>query len=158
MAESTNKAQQQDEASTSKSFPKIIPIREPEEHTVITITTDSQTTDEESIQNEENIPETGEVMETDEVTEVYAPPPTTTASRTLNAQTPMSTSPIDCSTAHRLRTNGRDLTATPRRPSDNTAAEECKIHGNEKSRRIGFRAGRRDFKEKNNIRMSSRIE
>ena len=73
MTESANKAQQQDNASTSKSFSKM-PLREPEEQTVITITTDSQTTDtDEPTHNGENTPETGELTETDEVTEVYVP-------------------------------------------------------------------------------------
>ena len=134
-----------------------MPIRKLE-HTVITITTDSQTTDgEEPTHIEDNIPETGEI------TEVYAPPPTITASRTLSAQTPMPTSPTGCSTGHSARTNGRDPTATLTRQSDDTVetVEEGQLPGNEKSR-IGFWAGRGEkntvsFEEKNNIRRSSRI-
>ena len=102
MAERFGKTgQQQDKADTSKSFPKM-PMREQEEHTVITITTDRQAMDgEESAHHEENNPEMGEATETDEVAELYAPPPTAAAtSRTLSAQTPMPTSPIVCSTAH----------------------------------------------------------
>ena len=103
---------------------------EPENtHTVITITTDSQTTDgEEPTQIEDNI------LKTDEITEMYAPPPTITASRTLSEQTPMPTSPIDRSTGHSARTNGQNPTATPSRPSDDTVetAGEGEIHGNEK--------------------------
>ena len=154
MVETANKAQQQDEACSSKSVRKI-PKRETEEHTLITITTDSQTTDVDDPTNkEENIPETGEVSQTDELQEVYAPPPTTTANRTLSAQTPMPTSTIGCVTAHSARTNGRDLTATPTRPSYDTA---------ETAEEVGVKAGRGEskntvsFKEKNNIRRSSRI-
>ena len=114
MAENTIKAPQQYEGSTSKSFRKM-PTSEPEGHTVITIITDSPTTDEEEpTLIEQKIPET------DELPEVYPPPPTIIASRTLSAQTPMSTSPICCSTAHSTRKIGRDPTATPTAPSDDT--------------------------------------
>ena len=97
----------QDEASTSKSFLKM-PSHETEERTVITITTDSQTTDGEGnrIAADEN---TG----ADEVTEIHAPPPTATTGRTLTAETPVSSSGIGCSTEISARTNGRDPTATP---------------------------------------------
>ena len=100
----------------------------------------------------------------DEVTEIYAPPPTTTTSRTLTAQTPMPTSPIGRSDAHSVRSNSRDLTATPTRPSDETveAAEGGKVHGNGEGL-IGFRVGTGEnentvsFKEKsNNVQWSSR--
>ena len=44
----------------------------------------------------------------------------------------MPTSPIGCSAAHSVRTNGRDLTATPTRPSDETVeTAECgNVQGN----------------------------
>ena len=80
-----------DEAGTSHSFPKL-PLWEPEETTVITITTGSQTTD-----AEESTYKEGSISETAEVTEVDAPPPTAATSRTLSAQTPMPTSRLGCS-------------------------------------------------------------
>ena len=56
MAESASKIKQQEEAGTSKSFPET-PMREPEEHTVIMVTTDNQTTDgAKSAHIEENSP------------------------------------------------------------------------------------------------------
>ena len=100
----------QDEASTSKSFPKM-PNRETEERTVITVTTDTKTIDEEGDRKA-----VGENTEADEVTEIQAPPPTTTTGRTLTAETPMPSSPIGGSTEISTRTNKRDLTATPTRP------------------------------------------
>ena len=105
VAESSSKTgQQQDETSTSKSFPKLS-MREQEKYIVITITTDSQSTDgEKSAHHEENNPETGEAAEIDG--NIYISPPTTATSQTLTAQTPMPTSPIGCSTAHSVRTNG----------------------------------------------------
>ena len=78
----------QDEASTSKSFPKMPNRDAEEERTVITITTDSQTTD-----AEENSTATDEHPEADEITET-----TTVMGRTLTAETPMSSSPIGCIT------------------------------------------------------------
>ena len=149
MAENASKAHRQDEASTSKTFLKM-PIREPEEHTVITITTDSETTDgEKPTYIEDKTPEM------DKVTEVHAPPPTITASQTLSAQTPMPTSPNGCSTGHSARTNSRDHTATPTKPSDDTVeTAEGEIHVNEKSR-IGFRFGR--VENKNTVRFEEKI-
>ena len=123
--------QRQDEAGTGKFLPKI-PVEETEEQTVITITTDSQTTGgEEQTQDEENNTAADEVTETDEVTEIRAPPPTATANRTLTTDTPMPTSPISCSTAISTRANGQDSTATPTRPSDTTAEspERGNVHG-----------------------------
>ena len=102
----------QDEATTSKSFPKM-PNRETEERTVITITTDSQTTD-----GEGNSIDADENTEADEVTEIHAPPSTATTGRTLTAETPMPSSPISCSIEISTRANGRDPTATPTRLSD----------------------------------------
>ena len=117
----------QDETSTSKSSPKM-PNRETEERTVITITTDSQTTDGEgdSIAAVEN-------TEADEVTEIRAPPSTTITCRTLTAETPIPSSPIGCSTEISTSTNGRDLTATPTRPSDTIteSPEGGKVCGSE---------------------------
>ena len=121
MAEASGKLRRkQDEAGTSASYPKL-PPREQEKHTVITITTDSQTIDgEEPTHREENVPETGETADTDEVTKILAPPPSATTSRTLTEQTPLPISPIGCSNAHSVRTNDRDPTATPMRPSYDT--------------------------------------
>ena len=106
----------QDPTTRRGQYEQIFPQnadKEPEGHTVITIITDSQTTDgEEPTLTEQNDPET------DEITEVYAPPSTITASRTLSAQTPMLTSSIGCSTAHSAREIGRDPAATPTTPSD----------------------------------------
>ena len=113
MAESNTK-QQQDEPNSSKSFVKL-PMKEAEERTVITVTTDRQITEvDEPTQDEEDNPVTAEVTKTDEVTEIYTPPPTATVNQTLTTQIPTPTSPIGCSTAH--CSNGRDATATPTKP------------------------------------------
>ena len=114
-----------DEAGTSKSFPKM-PTSKTEKRTVITITTDSQTTD-----GEENSIAADKVTEAFEVMEIRAPLPTTTASQTLTTETPMPTLPIGCSTAISTRTNGRDPTATSTRPSDTIteSLEGGKVHG-----------------------------
>ena len=130
MAERQTK-QRQDEAGTNKSFPKLS-TRETEERTVITITTDSQTTDgEEKTQDEENDTAADKVTKTVEDTEIHASPPTATANWTLTTDTPMPTSLIGCSTAISARTNSRDPTATPTRPSDATTEppERSKVHG-----------------------------
>ena len=155
----------QDERGTSRSFPKL-PMKKTVEQTVITITTDSQTTDgEEPTRDEEKNPTTGEVTETVEVTEICAPSPTATANRTLTTQTPMPTSPIDCSTALSVRTNGQDPTTAPTRPSDNTPGlpEGCKVHGNGECL-MGFKVGMDENKitensqeNNNSVRRSSRI-
>ena len=120
----------QDEASTSKSFPKI-PSRETEEKTVITITTDSQTTN-----GEGNSTAADENTEADEVTEIHAPPLTTTTGRTLTGETPMPSSSIGRSTEISTRTNGRDPTATPTRPSDTIteSPEEGNVYGSKGGR------------------------
>ena len=77
MAEAENKTGPSDQSYTSKSFPKL-PIREPEERTVITITSDSQTPDgEEQTNNIENN------IETDGMKELHSVLPTISASRTL---------------------------------------------------------------------------
>ena len=83
----------QDEASTSKSFPKLPSRDAEEERTVIIFTTDSKTAD-----AEENSTATDEHPEADEITEINAPPPTTVTGRTLTTETPMPSSPIGCST------------------------------------------------------------
>ena len=108
-----------------------MPDRETEEGTVITITTDSQTTD-----GEGDSIAAGENTEADEVTEIHALPPTTTTCRTLTAETPMPSSPIGCRTEISTRTNGRDLTATPTRPSDTIteSPEGGKVYGSEGGR------------------------
>ena len=105
-----------DEASTSKSFPKMPNRDAEEERTVITITTDSQTSDAE---------------ENSTVTYEHAPLPTTVTGRTLTAETPMPSSPIGCSTGISTRTNGRNPTATPTKPSDTVAdsPEEGRVYG-----------------------------
>ena len=120
----------QDEASTSKVFPKM-PSRENEVRTVITITTDSQTTD-----GEGHSIAAGENTEADEVTKIHSTPPTATTSRTLTAETPMPSSSIGCSTEISTRTNGRDPTATPTRTSDtiSESPEICKICCSERGR------------------------
>ena len=147
----------QDKA-TSKSFPKM-PNREPEERTVITITTDSQITD-----GEGDSIAAGENTEADEVTEIHAPPPTTITSRTLTAETPMPSSPIGSSTEISYRTNGRDFTATPTRPSDTIteSPEGGKVYCSERGRveSVGEDVDKDLEKfpsENQNIRRSSRI-
>ena len=116
----------QGEASTSKSFWKIPNRGAEEERTVITITTDSQTTD-----AEESRTAADEHPEADETTVIKAPPPTTVTGRTLTTETPMPSSPICCSTGISTRTNGRDPTATPTKPSDTIAEppEEGRVYG-----------------------------
>ena len=108
-----------------------MPSRETEERTVITITTDSQSTDGEgnSIAADEN---TG----ADEVTEIHASPTTVTTGCKLTAETPMPSSPIGCSTEISTRTNGRDPMATPTRPSDTLteSPEGGKVYGSKEGR------------------------
>ena len=59
IAEASGKLRRkQDEAGTSASFPKL-PPREQEKHTVITITTDSQTTDGEELTHRRECPGDG---------------------------------------------------------------------------------------------------
>ena len=117
---------EKDEASTSKSFPKMPNCDVEEERTVITITTDSQTAD-----AEENSTAMDKHSEADEITEIDAPPPTFVTGCTLTADTPMPSSPICCSTGISTRTNGWDPTATPTKPSDTTVEppEEGKVLG-----------------------------
>ena len=149
---------EQDEASKSKSFPKM-PNCETEERTVIIITTNSQTTG-----GEGDSIVAGENTEANEVTEFPAAPPTTTSGRTLTAETPMPSSPIGCSTEISTRTNGRDLTATPTRPSDTITESPAggKVCGSEWGRveSVGENIDKDLEKlpgENQNIRRSSRI-
>ena len=121
----------QDEASTSKFFPKIPNRDAEEERTVITITTESQMAD-----ARENSTATGEHAEADEITEINAPPPTAVTGRTLTAETPMLSSPIGGSTGISTRINGWDPTATPLKPSDTVpeSPEEGRVYGTKEGR------------------------
>ena len=102
-----------------------MPIRETKERTVITITTNSQTTD-----REENSTAVDEATEADQVTDIRAPLPTVSPSRILTAGTPMPTSNIGCRNAISTRSNGRNPTATTTRPSDaRELPEGGKLHG-----------------------------
>ena len=109
-----------------------MPNRDAEEEiTVITITTDRQTSD-----AGETSTATDEHPEADEITEINASPPITVTGRTLTAETPMSSSSIGCSTEISTRFNGWDPMATPTKPSD-TVTESS-----EKDRVCGRREGR----------------
>ena len=122
---------------------------------MITITTDSQTTDgEEPIHTGDKIPET------DKITEVDVPPPTITSAehsaRKRRCQHHQLAAVLDiCETPRPHRRSRR--TTQPE-----TAGEE-EIHGNQNSK-IGFVAKRGEnkntvrFEEKNKIRRSSRIK
>ena len=103
-----------------------MPNCETTERTGITMTTDSQTTD-----VEENSTAADENHEADEIKEIHAPPPTAATGRTLTAETPMPSSHIGCIAEISTRTNGRDPTATPTRPSDTIteSPEEGKVYG-----------------------------
>ena len=115
-----------DEASTSKSFPKIPNRDAEEERTVITITKDIQTDNSEGDSNAAD-----EHPEADEIPEIDAPPPTTATGHTLTAETPMPSSPIGCSTGIGTRINGWNPTATPTKSSDTTVepSEEGRVYG-----------------------------
>ena len=148
-----------DEASTSKSVPKIPNRDAEEERTVITITTDSQTANSEGDSNAAD-----EHPEADEITELDALPPTTATGHTVTAETPMPSSPIGCSTGIGTRTNGWDPTATPTKSSDTTVepSEEGRVYGkgegcveSTKGTDIVFR---KSAKENLEVRRSNRIK
>ena len=133
-------------------------MREKEEHTVITITTDSQMMDsEEPTHREENPPKTGETADTNEVTKIPAAPPSATSSRTLTEQTPLPTSPNGCSTAHSVRTNNRYPTATPTRSSHDTTGSPEGGKVNDSGGGVGLTELRADVGENKTLQTSKKI-